>query len=130
MSQETHAGMWIGFRQPVRRVALERAGKPVRFTHEANPGEVWEENEFWVEVTGKMDPDGSLGIRQWVESPERPGELVVGKPYKSPKAPSKSATFLTISLNQASPHLTATWLLLKSGTNDHALQNVIRFVFL
>ena len=43
MSQETHAGMWIGFRQPVRRVALERAGRPVRFTHEANPGEVWED---------------------------------------------------------------------------------------
>ena len=83
MSQETHAGMWIGFRQPVRRVALERAGKPVRFTHEANPGEVWEENEFWVEVTGKMDPDGSLGIRQWVESPERPGELVTQDEYWS-----------------------------------------------
>ena len=42
MSQETHAGQWIAFRQPVRRVALER-GRPVRFTHEANPGEVWEE---------------------------------------------------------------------------------------
>ena len=83
MSQETHAGMWIGFRQPVRRVALERAGKPVRFTHEANPGEVWEENEFWVELTGKMDPDGSLGVRQWVESPERPGELVTQDEYWS-----------------------------------------------
>jgi anaerobic selenocysteine-containing dehydrogenase len=83
MSQETHSGMWIGFRQPVRRVALERAGKPVRFTHEANPGEVWEENEFWVEVTGKMDPDGSLGVRQWVESNERPGELVTQDEYWS-----------------------------------------------
>ena len=83
MSQETHAGMWIGFRQPVRRVALERAGRPVRFTHEANPGEVWEENEFWVELTGRMDPDGSLGIRHWVESPERPGELVTQDEYWS-----------------------------------------------
>ena len=83
MSQETHAGMWIGFRQPVRRVALERAGKPVRFTHEANPGEVWEENEFWVEVTGRMDPDGSLGVRHWVESPERPGELITQDEYWS-----------------------------------------------
>ena len=26
MSQETHAGQWIAFRQPVRRVAMERAG--------------------------------------------------------------------------------------------------------
>ncbi|MBT8494676.1 MAG: molybdopterin-dependent oxidoreductase, partial [Deltaproteobacteria bacterium] len=41
MSQETHAGQWIGFRQPVRRVAMERAGKKVEYTYEANPGEVW-----------------------------------------------------------------------------------------
>lgn len=81
MSQETHAGKWIGFRQPVRRVAMERAGKTVKFTHEANPGEVWEEAEFWVEVSGRMDPDGTLGIRQWFESPERPGELVSQDEY-------------------------------------------------
>ena len=81
MSQETHAGMWIGFRQPVRRVAMERAGKKVRFTYEANPGEVWEENEFWVELTGRMDPDGSMGIREWVESPKRKGELITQDEY-------------------------------------------------
>ena len=81
MSQETHSGQWIGFRQPVRRVAMERAGKKVRFTHEANPGEVWEEAEFWVEVSGKMDPDGSLGIRQWFESPYREGELITQDEY-------------------------------------------------
>ncbi len=73
MSQETHASAWVGFRQPVRRVAMERAGKKVRFTYEANPGEVWEENEFWVELTGAMDPDGSLGVRKWMESPTPPG---------------------------------------------------------
>ncbi len=28
MSQETHAGQWIAFRQPVRRVAMERTGAP------------------------------------------------------------------------------------------------------
>ncbi|MDX1522108.1 MAG: molybdopterin-dependent oxidoreductase, partial [Anaerolineae bacterium] len=44
MSQETHAGQWIAFRQPVRRVALEKMGRPVTFTYEANPGEVWEED--------------------------------------------------------------------------------------
>jgi anaerobic selenocysteine-containing dehydrogenase len=81
MSQETHAGQWIGFRQPVRRVAMERAGKTVKFTHEANPGEVWEEAEFWVEVSGRMDPDGELGIRQWFESPQRPGELISQDEY-------------------------------------------------
>jgi anaerobic selenocysteine-containing dehydrogenase len=83
MSQETHSGMWIGFRQPVRRVAMERAGKKIKYTYEANVGEVWEENEFWVELTGKMDPDGSLGIRKWVESNERPGELVSQDEYWS-----------------------------------------------
>ncbi len=83
MSQETHAGQWIGFRQPVRRVAMERAGKSVRFTHEANPGEVWEEAEFWVELSGRMDPDGALGIRKWFESPTRPGELITQDEYWS-----------------------------------------------
>ena len=81
MSQETHAGQWVGFRQPVRRVAMERAGIPIEHTFEANPGEVWEENEFWVSVTWKMDPDNTLGIRQWVESPHRPGEPVSQDEY-------------------------------------------------
>ena len=81
MSQETHSGQWIGFRQPVRRVAMERAGKKVKYTREANPGEVWEEAEFWVDLTWRMDPDGSLGIRQWVESRERPGEPVSQDEY-------------------------------------------------
>ena len=81
MSQETHAGMWIGFRQPVRRVAMERAGKKVRYTYEANPGEVWEESEFWVELTGRMDPHNELGIREWMESPTRKGELITQDEY-------------------------------------------------
>ncbi|GIV58025.1 MAG: formate dehydrogenase [Rhodothermaceae bacterium] len=81
MSQETHAGQWIAFRQPVRRVALERLGKKVRFTYEANPGEVWEENEFWIELSARMDPDGSLGIRKHFESPYRPGEIITVEEY-------------------------------------------------
>jgi len=74
MSQETHAGRWIGFRQPVLRVYKERHGEPVKFTYEANPGEVWEEDEFWIELSWRIDPDGSLGIRRYFESPYRPGE--------------------------------------------------------
>ncbi|MFQ5943400.1 MAG: molybdopterin-dependent oxidoreductase [Anaerolineales bacterium] len=81
MSQETHASQWIAFRQPVRRVAIERAGKKMRFTYEANPGEVWEENEFWIELSTQMDPDGSLGIRQWFESPYRLGETITVEEY-------------------------------------------------
>lgn len=81
MSQETHSGQWIAFRQPVRRVAMERAGMKVDFTYQANPGEVWEENEFWIQLSARMDPDGSLGIRQWFESPYRKGEIITVDEY-------------------------------------------------
>ncbi len=81
MSQETHAGQWVAFRQPVRRVAMERAGKVVHTTYEANPGEVWEENEFWIELSTRIDPDGSLGIRQYFESPYREGEIISVEEY-------------------------------------------------
>ncbi len=81
MSQETHAGRWLGFRQPVKRVALEKKGKPVDRTYEANPGEVWEEAEFWIALSWKIDPDGSLGIRKFFESPTRSGEMITLDEY-------------------------------------------------
>jgi anaerobic selenocysteine-containing dehydrogenase len=78
MSQETHAARWIGFRQPVLRVALEREGQRFATTWEAHAaaglGEVWEEDEFWIELSWRVDPDGSLGVRRYFESPYRPGE--------------------------------------------------------
>jgi anaerobic selenocysteine-containing dehydrogenase len=75
-SFETHAGRWIGFRQPVMRRYAELKGEqigPERRTHEFNKGEVWEENEFWIDLSWKIDPDGSLGVRQFFESDEHPG---------------------------------------------------------
>lgn len=81
MSQETHAGKWIAFRQPVRRVAMERAGKSVHRTYEANPGEVWEESEFWIDLSWKLDEDGRLGIRQWFESPNDPSRPITMDEY-------------------------------------------------
>lgn len=81
MSQETHAGRWIGFRQPVRRVAMERAGKQVDYTWEANPGEVWEEAELWNAITWAMDPDGELGARQYFESPTDPTKPITQDEY-------------------------------------------------
>jgi anaerobic selenocysteine-containing dehydrogenase len=80
-SYETHSGRWLGFRQPVRRVAMERLGRSVEFTYEANPGDVWEEGEFWIEVSWRADPDGSLGIRHYYESPYRPGEKITLSEY-------------------------------------------------
>jgi anaerobic selenocysteine-containing dehydrogenase len=81
MSQETQAGSWIGFRQPVLRVVRDNLGQPVRFTYEANPGEVWEEDEFWIELSWRLDPDGSLGVRQHFESPYRAGEKLTIDEY-------------------------------------------------
>ncbi len=79
-SFETHAGRWVGFRQPVMRRYTElRDGAPIdpdRRTHEFNKGEVWEENEFWIDLSWRIDPDGSLGVRQFFESAERPGHPV------------------------------------------------------
>ncbi len=71
-SYETHAARWLGFRQPVLRVAGERDGKHYNRTYEANPGEVWEESEFWIDLSWRIDPDGSMGIKQWFESPNDP----------------------------------------------------------
>ncbi|MDQ3819271.1 MAG: molybdopterin-dependent oxidoreductase, partial [Acidobacteriota bacterium] len=73
-SYETHDAQWIGFRQPVLRAARERMGVKVSDTRLINPGEVWEENEFWLELTWRIDPMGDLGIRQYAESKKHPGE--------------------------------------------------------
>ncbi len=87
LSQETHAARWIGFRQPVLRVALEKQGRKFNFTYEAHResglGEVWEEDEFWIELSWRIDPDGSLGIRKYFESPYRAGEkLTIDEYYR------------------------------------------------
>lgn len=82
-SQETHAGRWVSFRQPVLRAAMERMGKKVNFTYEANPGKVWEEDEFWIELSWHIDPTGELGIRKYFESPYEPGhKLRVDEYYR------------------------------------------------
>lgn len=80
-SYETHSGMWVSFRQPVLREALRRMGKPVNYTYEANVGEVWEEDEFWIELSWRIDEDGSLGIREHFMSPYRPGEKITIDEY-------------------------------------------------
>ncbi|QQS42383.1 MAG: molybdopterin-dependent oxidoreductase [Acidobacteriota bacterium] len=81
ISYETHSGMWIGFRQPVLREAMRKMGNEVEFTYEANPGEVWEEDEFWIELSWRIDPDGSLGVREHFISPYRQGEKITIDEY-------------------------------------------------
>ncbi|MGE3167134.1 MAG: molybdopterin-dependent oxidoreductase [Planctomycetota bacterium] len=80
-SQETHAGVWLSFRQPVLRVFREQNGQPVASTVGTNPGEVWEEDEFWIDLTWRIDPDGSRGIRRHYESPYRSGEKISTDEY-------------------------------------------------
>jgi anaerobic selenocysteine-containing dehydrogenase len=80
-SYEQYDGQWVGFRQPVLRAARERLGERVDDTRAINPGEVWEENEFWIELSWRVDPDGALGIRKHFESRERPGEKLTVEEY-------------------------------------------------
>lgn len=82
-SQETHAGRWVSFRQPVIRAAMERAGKKVEYTYQANPGQVWEEDEFWIDLSWQIDPEGQMGIRKYFESPYEAGrKLTVDEYYR------------------------------------------------
>ena len=82
-SYETHDAQWVGFRQPVLRAARERLEEKVADTREVNPGQVWEENEFWVELSWRIDPDGSMGIRQYFESRREPGTKLTVDEYYS-----------------------------------------------
>ena len=80
-SYETHDAQWIGFRQPVLRAARERRGETVTDTRGSNPGEVWEENEFWIDLSWRIDPDGALGIRKYFESKKSPGDKLTVDEY-------------------------------------------------
>ncbi len=80
-SYETHDAQWLGFRQSVLRAARERLGTTAADSRDDNPGEVWEENEFWIALSWRIDPDGTLGIRQYFESRERPGEQLTVDEY-------------------------------------------------
>jgi len=84
-SEATMPGRWTSFRQPVMRVALEKAGwkpnNPNRATLEAHIksglGEVWEENEFWFDMcVNYIDPKGDLGVKKMWESKRNPGKPV------------------------------------------------------
>ena len=55
------------------KAARQRNGEKIGDTREVNPGEVWDENEFWLELTWRIDKDGSLGIRSFAESQKNPG---------------------------------------------------------
>ena len=80
---ETHNGTWIAFRQPVLRAHARAEGRDVRDTRDVNPGQVWEEDEFWIALTWAIDPDGALGIRRWFESQRPPSEASGADPSRA-----------------------------------------------
>ncbi len=81
-SYEQYDGQWIGFRQPVLRTLRQRLGEELTDTRQVNPGEVWEENEFWIDLSWRIDPDGAMGIRRNFESKKEPGtKLTVDEYY-------------------------------------------------
>jgi anaerobic selenocysteine-containing dehydrogenase len=81
MSLEQYDGTWVAFRQPVLRVARERLGEAITNTRDVNPGEVWEENEFWIDLTWRIDPSGERGIRSFFESRKQPGSKLTLDEY-------------------------------------------------
>src|SRR5690606_28467503 len=81
VSYEQYDGQWIGFRQPVLRTARAQMGETMTDTRPSNPGVGGSEDEFWIELTWRIDPDGSLGIREFFESRERPGEKMTVDEY-------------------------------------------------
>ncbi|MDA8270805.1 MAG: formate dehydrogenase, partial [Actinomycetota bacterium] len=82
-SYEQYDGQWVAFRQPVLRTYRNHKGEEINDTRVSNPGEVWEENEFWIELSWRIDPDGQMGIRKFYESKQRPGERLSVDEYYS-----------------------------------------------
>lgn len=88
-SEPTKPEKWTAFRQPVLRIALQKMGwkpnDPAKATLEAHKkvglGEIWEEDEFFVNLAFAIDPDGSLGIRKYWESKQNPGKPVTIEEY-------------------------------------------------
>jgi len=84
-SEPIKPAVFIGFRQPALRVAMEKLGwkpkDPTRGTLEAHMasglGEIWEEVEFWANMmVHHIDKDGSLGVRKHWESKEDPTRCI------------------------------------------------------
>ena len=69
------------FASPFCAKPCENRAKKSNLHYEANVGEVWEEDEFWFELSWRIDADGSLGIREHFESPYRPGEKITIDEY-------------------------------------------------
>ena len=80
-SYETHAGRWLGFRQPVRRVAFEKLGRSSPTPATPTRARCGRRTSSGSSCPGGSTPTASLGIRRYFESPYRPGERVTVDEY-------------------------------------------------
>ena len=81
MSQETHAGQWLGFRQPVLRVAREKRGETFSATTNRTPVRSGRRPSSGSRSAGRSIRTDRLGIRKFFESPYRPGEPITMDEY-------------------------------------------------
>lgn len=74
VSSETRDARWISLQQPAVGVARAVDGVPLDDARRCNPGQVWDEIEWWMALAWKVDPGGEWGIRESSESRQFPGE--------------------------------------------------------
>lgn len=74
VSAESSGSRWIALRQPVVAIAKAAHGVPFEDARRSNPGSVWEEEDFWIQLAWKLDPTGEWGIRDHFESRQFRGE--------------------------------------------------------
>ena len=74
VSAPTHRGRSVAFRQPVVRASREQLDIESDDTRHTNPGQVWEEDELWIQLMWRLDPSGEWGIREHFESRVYRGE--------------------------------------------------------
>ncbi len=71
-----HLGRWVGFRQPIKQVVVEKLGPSDEDISDANPVGLCEENEFWFHLSWRIYPDSPMGIRRLFDSRYRSREKV------------------------------------------------------
>lgn len=74
VSSEAGVGRWIALRQPVIGSAKAIQGVPYEDARRSNPGQVWDEEELWIQLAWRLDPNGDWGIREAFESRQFRGE--------------------------------------------------------
>jgi len=76
---KTHNAQWLGYSPTVLPRRLRRLGESITDTRQVTRERCGRRMSSGLTFRGVFDPDGSLGIRQFFESKQHPGEkLSVG----------------------------------------------------